>query len=123
MNRDQRLRSSAEFARVRAAGHAVAHPLLVLTVLPNELGHSRLGITVSRRVGTAVVRNRVRRRLREAMRTRYAQLLGGHDMVLVARPAAARASWTELNEAVDRVLTRAGVRRPAAPTASPGDVL
>jgi ribonuclease P protein component len=120
---DQRLRSSTEFARVRASGRSVAHPLLVLIVLPNEREQTRLGVTVSRRVGTAVLRNRVRRRLREALRARYAGLAGGHDLVLVARPAAGRATWTELNDALDRTLTRAGLRRAAAPSPPSNDVV
>jgi ribonuclease P protein component len=122
VNPDQRLRSNAEFARVRASGRSVAHPLLVLTVLPNERAQSRLGVTVSRRVGTAVVRNRVRRRLHEAIRARYTGLVGGHDLVLVARPALARASWAELNAALDRTLARAGLCRSGAPSPHPDDV-
>ena len=78
---------------------------------------------MSRRVGTAVMRNRVRRRLREAMRARYAGLVGGQDLVLVARPAAGRATWTELNDALDRTLTRAGLRRAGAPSQHSNDVV
>ncbi|MBV9356594.1 MAG: ribonuclease P protein component [Chloroflexi bacterium] len=122
MKPDQRLRSNAEFARVRASGRSVAHPLLVVIVLPNERAQTRLGVTVSRRVGTAVVRNRVRRRLREALRARYGGLLGGHDVVLVARPAVARATWMELNAALDQSLARTGLCRSSAPGARPGAV-
>jgi ribonuclease P protein component len=115
MKPDQRLRSNAEFARVRAAGRSVAHLLLVVIVVPNEREQTRVGVTVSRRVGTAVVRNRVKRRLGEALRARYAGLPGGHDLVLVARPAIARASWIELNAALDRTLARAGLCPSGAP--------
>ena len=120
MKRHQRLRSSADFARVRGSGRSLVQPLLVLTVLANELDHSRVGVTVSRRVGTAVVRNRIRRRLSEALRTRYADLPLGQDLVLVARPAAAGASWAELNQALDRALARATAFTPgtAAPAAA-----
>ena len=112
MKRDQRLRSSAEFRRVRElAARGWPHPLLVLFVAPNEVGRTRVGITVSGRVGNAVVRNRVRRRLREALRARYARLPGGVDLVVSARPASAAASWVELNAALDAVLARAGAAR------------
>ena len=76
-------------------------------VAPNELGCTRVGITVSGRVGNAVVRNRVRRRLREALAVRIAALPASADAVVVARPASARASWSELSAALDSVLARA----------------
>ena len=74
---------------------------------PNGAGITRVGITVSGRVGNAVVRNRIRRRLREAMRARYDQLPEPLDVVISARPASASATWLELNAALDSVLKRA----------------
>ena len=60
MKRDQRLRTPADFRRAREqAPRGWPHPLLVLYVVSNELGRTRIGITVSSRVGNAVVRNRV----------------------------------------------------------------
>ena len=85
------------------------HPLLVLYVAANDLDLTRVGITVSGRVGKAVVRNRVRRRLREALRARLQQLLPGKDVLVSARPASAQASWAELQAALDSVLKRAGL--------------
>src|SRR4051812_27439178 len=64
------LHTSAEIERVRAAGRSWAHPLAVLIAAPNDLDHNRLGMAVSKRVGSAVVRNRVRRRIREFVRLR-----------------------------------------------------
>ena len=110
MKREQRLRRAADFARVRdLAGRGWPHPLLVLYVAPNDLGRPRVGITVSGRVGKAVTRNRVRRRLRHALQARLPRLPGGHDLLVVARPPTARASWPELNAALDRLLARAGL--------------
>jgi ribonuclease P protein component len=87
---------------------------MVLHVAPNDLELTRVGITVSRRVGKAAVRNRVRRRLREAMRPRLQALPGGRDVLIVARPASASATWQELNDALEVLLERARVARPAA---------
>ncbi len=75
---------------------------------PNDVGRTRVGLTVSGRVGNAVVRNRVRRHLREALRARYAQLAAAMDLVVIARPASANATWADLNTALDKVLARAG---------------
>jgi ribonuclease P protein component len=107
---EQRLRTPADFRRVRdLAPRAFAHPLLVLHFVPNELDHPRVGITVSSRVGKAVIRNRVRRRLREAMRSRFPRLAVGRDVLVTARPASAKASWPELCAALDAVLRRSKV--------------
>ena len=109
MKRQHRLRTPADFQRVRdAAPRGWPHPLLVLYLAPNDLDLTRVGITVSGRVGNAVVRNRVRRRVREALRARLPHLLAGRDLLVVARPRAAQASWADLNLALDAVLTRAG---------------
>ena len=109
MKREQRLRTPAEFRRVRDhAPRGWPHPLLVLYAAPNDLGRTRIGITVSSRVGNAVVRNKVRRRLREALRARLDRLAAGNDILLIVRPAAARAKWEELNTALDGVLRKSG---------------
>jgi ribonuclease P protein component len=108
----QRLRTPADFAAAREkAERGWPHRLLVVYLAPNDLGVVRVGITVSGRVGKAVVRNRVRRRLREALRRRRNQLQPGLDVLLIARPASAAASWPELSQAVDTVLQRAGATR------------
>jgi ribonuclease P protein component len=108
VKREQRLRTAAEFRRVRdAAPRGWPHPLLLLHVAPNDCLGTRIGITVSRRVGKAVVRNRVRRRLREALRARINRLPQDVDIVVTARPASATATWSELNQALDAVLERA----------------
>jgi ribonuclease P protein component len=60
-----------------------------------------------------VVRNRVRRRLREALRARLDRLRAGQDVLLIARPRAAEASWADLCAALDAVLARSGATTPA----------
>jgi ribonuclease P protein component len=108
VKREQRLRSPADFRHVReVARRGWSHPLLVMYVAANELGCTRVGITVSGRVGKAVVRNRVRRRLREALAARFDRLPPAADVVVAARPASAAASWSELCAALDSVLARA----------------
>jgi ribonuclease P protein component len=103
-----RLRTPADFATARErAERGWPHRLLVLYVAPNDLDNVRVGITVSRRVGNAVTRNRVRRRLRELLSARLPRLKDGQDLLLVARPSSAGASWEELGLAVDTLLSRA----------------
>lgn len=63
---------------------------------PNGLDHPRLGLTVSRKVGGAVVRNRIRRRLREAYRHNKDRFPPGYDVVIGVKPSAARAPYGEI---------------------------
>jgi ribonuclease P protein component len=72
---------------------------LVLYIRPNRFGHNRLGVTVSAKLGKAVVRNRVRRRLREIWRLNDGQLKQGYDMILVARGRSVRSSYQEMEKA------------------------
>lgn len=116
MERASRLRASADFRRVRATGRSWAHPLLVLYVAPNEIERPRIGISVSRRVGKAVVRNRVRRRIREAVRPVLDDLSAGRDLLFIARGPAATAEWSSLRGAVLELLRRAGLLAPTRST-------
>jgi ribonuclease P protein component len=72
---------------------------------------ARLGLTVSRRVGGSVVRNRVKRRVREWFRTHHENLPRGKDCVVVARPAAASATSAELARDLESVAARASAAR------------
>ena len=78
-----------------------------MLVAPNHLDEARVGITVSRRVGNAVVRNRVRRRTREILRHHRALLCSGYDLVVVAFPRAATASFAVFSEELTCQLQRA----------------
>jgi ribonuclease P protein component len=116
MKREQRLVRSADFDRVRKMGRSWAQPLLVLAADRNDLDRARFGFVVSRRVGNAVVRNRVKRRLREAMRRHLPQVPPGWDVVIVARQASAEARFSDLEAAIVQALDRAQTwfRRPRA---------
>ncbi len=116
MERRLRLRDEADFRRVRAGGRAWANRGLTLLVAPNALSHNRYGFVVSKRVGKAVTRNLVKRRLREVLRQldRAGRIPPGHDLALIVRPALAEASFAEARDAVTDLLARARLLQPAA---------
>ncbi len=97
------------FRRAYAKGKSAATPTLVLYARPNGLKQNRLGLTVGAKVGKAVVRNRIRRRLRESYRLREGTVKAGYDLVLVARSAAAEARFRELDRHLGSLLRRLGL--------------
>lgn len=105
MGREQRLTREKEFEAVFGKGRSWANDLVVLRAVPNELGLTRCGFSVGKRVGKAVVRNRVKRRLREGVRLTPKK--DGWDMVFIARQAAAEADYHALRRAAQELLSRA----------------
>ena len=106
----RRLKLSREFERVRKGGRAVRGGLLMLSVLPVD-GEKRfrVGLITSRRVGGAVARNRVRRRLREIVRRNQQALKGGIWFVVIARRSAAQTRSAALEAEWLRLARRAGI--------------
>ena len=80
------MRKRRDFEKAYEEGKKVVTPEFALFARPNGLVHSRLGITTTRRLGKAVVRNRARRLVREAFRTRREEIPPGLDLVFVVRP-------------------------------------
>ena len=113
MRKQLRLRRRKDFDTVFQEGHVLANRLLVLRSVPNELPHNRYGFVTSKRLGKAVVRNRVRRRLRESVRSLAAQ--PGWDVVVSARARAADADFHQLRKAVVSLFVRAGILGGDAP--------
>ena len=107
----QRLKRRAEFLRVAAKVHKVPATGLVLQALArDDGGPARLGFTVTKKVGNAVVRNRTRRRLKEAARLLLReQTVQNVDLVLVGRDATRKRNFLALLEDLRRALGRAGV--------------
>lgn len=99
------------FRRMYAKGKSMISPCLAVYVRPNHLAHTRLGFTVSTKVGKAVRRNKVRRRLREAYRIHEGQMSPGWDIVVVARVKAAHVPYRQLERELLSALDKLGVRK------------
>ena len=107
--RARRLLKRADFERVRREGSFVRGPLLSLGCLRIESAELRAGFVTSRRIGNAVVRNRVRRRLREIFRRHQKRLLPSHYLVTVANPAGANSTFAELEHEWLRLAKRTSI--------------
>ncbi len=99
MKRETTLKENYEFRRVYNKGKNGVSPFLVVYARPNRSERNRLGVTVSTKLGKAVVRNRVRRRLREIYRLAQPKMKQGYDVVIVARTRAVTAMYPELERA------------------------
>ncbi len=109
----RRLTLTSQFARVRTQGQNVRGRLLILGFLRTERTERfQAGFVTSKRIGGAVVRNRVRRRLRDVVRTQQGRLREGFWFVVIARPAAARASYRALKDEWLRLAERASILAP-----------
>jgi ribonuclease P protein component len=109
----RRLTRTAEFDRVRKEGRRAHGQLLSLGVLlTNENERMRAGFITSRKLGGAVVRNRVRRRLREIVRHHQHEIVDGTWVVIIASPGAARAGYSALEAEWLRLAKRASILAP-----------
>lgn len=104
-----RLRRAADLQRIRQSGRSWRHPLIVLLAQTNDLDVSRFAFVAGRRVGNAVVRNRVKRLMREAVRHHLDEVAAGWDCMLIARNPLASASYVEVETAVTQLLARANL--------------
>jgi ribonuclease P protein component len=123
VQRKFRLTRSEDFKRVRRSGKSYAHPLVVLIVQAHDQRSTlqsgsvdqprvKVGVAAGRTVGTAVVRNRAKRLLREAMRPLIPNIASGFDLILIARPGLVSASLDDTRRALLTLLQRAQILIP-----------
>jgi len=105
---EDRIRRKAEFERAYSSGRRISSKLFTLIALTSEHGRSRLGVTISKKVGGAVVRNAVRRRIREAFRRNRNAIVSDIDIIIHVRPAASEARFHELEAEFLGALRRYG---------------
>ena len=107
MSKVNTLKKNREFNYVYRKGKAFSGNFLVLICLKRKFGPVRAGFSVSKKVGKAVVRNKVRRRLKEAFALKRPQIKGSYYLIFVARPAIASAKFTEIQSCMNYLSTRA----------------
>jgi ribonuclease P protein component len=98
-----------DFAALQSDGTIRSHPLLLVRFLRTDLDKTRFGFSTGRKLGGAVIRNRVRRRLREVLRVMAPSFQPGWDVLIIAKPGMVEADHAALVGAVRRLLVRGGV--------------
>jgi ribonuclease P protein component len=101
--KEKRLRRKKEFAQVFAQARKRHSPHLLFLTRENGGGHSRIGLTVSRKVGNAVVRNRIKRMLRESFRRLERDVWPPLDVVVIARKGAADLDYEAVKKAIQNL--------------------
>lgn len=109
MRREARITSSRDFREVYRRGKSVANKELVLYFLKKESPQTRIGISVSRKIGSAVTRNRIRRLVKEAFRRNETEIKEGYDIVIIARQPIKEKSFHDVEKTFIDVLARAGL--------------
>lgn len=114
MKRTVSIKQNHEFRRLYSKGKSAVSPCLALYCRKNRREGNRLGLTVGTKVGKAVVRNRTRRRIKEAYRVNEDRFLPGWDIVVVARVRAAHVSYRELERSLLKLAGKLGLLPPPA---------
>jgi len=103
------LKLDREFRRIYKRGKYFASPLLVVYAERDRFKQSRMGITVSSKIGNAVVRNRTKRRIKEALRAIEPRVAEGYNLVIVARNAIVFADYAAICATLERLLGKLGL--------------
>jgi ribonuclease P protein component len=106
----------ADFTAIQASRITRSHALMTARFRRTDLDQTRFGLATGRTVGGAVIRNRTRRRLREALRVMAPSFQPGWDVLIIARPALVAADHRTLVEVLERLLRRGGVLGGSTPT-------
>ena len=106
------LKKNYEFKRLYTKGKSAASQYIVIYIRRNNSNQNRLGITVSKKIGGAVQRNRVRRKLKEIYRLSEVKLNPGHDIVIVARVKSRDAKYHELETSVLSLFKKLKLSKP-----------
>ena len=103
--KSERILKRYGFVRLFKEGYRIHREPFVVNYASNGLGNLRLGITVSKKVGCAVIRNRIKRLVREYFRLHKAQIENAYDLNIIAKPGAARLSCQEINQALSHLFS------------------
>jgi len=102
----RKLSKTSEFKRVFSEGRRIEGKNLIIFILKNDYDFNRLGIIVKKEIGKAVVRNKIKRRLREASRLLNKKLLPGYDIIVLAKNNIRESNFFEICHDLERLLIK-----------------
>ena len=106
-NRTHGLKKDSDFRKVYKHGKSFANRYLVMYILNNKSEYSRIGISVSKKVGKAIIRNKVRRRIKEAYRLNIDEKIkNGYDIVFIARVAIKDADYVDIEKSMKHLIRK-----------------
>jgi len=105
MKKEHRLRSNEDFKKVYRNGKNYWNRNIVLYVMENELDYSRIGFSVSKKIGNSVVRNKVKRRMREICRLNFLNIEDGYDIIFIPKKNVVDIEYKELESAMLHILS------------------
>lgn len=100
------LKKNQDFKRIYNKGRSYANGLLVIYYLANQRDYNRLGLSISKRVGNSVVRNRVKRRIRESYRLNERKIKKGYDIILISKVKANQADSKSIEKALIHLMKK-----------------
>ncbi|MGM0446055.1 MAG: ribonuclease P protein component [Bacillota bacterium] len=103
------LKQKKDFQKVFNLGKSTASKYLVLYWNPNKLNNNRYGFSISKRIGKAVVRNKLKRRLKEIIRTRLNNTACGYDIIIIARRPVNSLGFSEIKDDLKNLYKKAGL--------------
>lgn len=106
MNKSFRLTKNFEFKKVYEARRRWSGPFFTMYIKKNDLNRSRLGVSVSKKVGKSVIRNKIKRRLKEIFRKNMGKIKTGYDIVISVKPQAAEEDFKTIENEMILLLKR-----------------
>jgi len=110
MDKKNNLRNSREFRKVYDKGKSIANRYLVLFYLENNLDYNRVGISVTKKIGKAVTRNKVKRLIKEGFRVHSDKVKNGYDLIFLSRIRANQATFKEIESAINHLIKKSGLK-------------
>lgn len=104
MDKVYRLRNNMEFKKVYSGGKNYWNRNLVLYVRKNNMEHSRVGYSITKKIGNSVVRNKVRRRMKEIYRLEFNNIKAGYDIIIIPKKNIVDISYRDLESAMLHIL-------------------
>ena len=111
-NNTKGLKKDSDFRKVYKHGKSFANRYLVMYILDNKSDSSRIGISVSKKVGNAIIRNKIRRRIRESYRLNGDEnVKDGFDIVFIARVASKESEYKDIEKSIKYLMKKSGMQR------------